>query len=170
MSDDYLQQRLRQKLFGKQPEEKKIYHIPKKSAKKVILERIAKESGQDGLMDKFFEDARKEMTGVCLFCGGKTEKNNDGTFRNSVAHLFAKRKNQFRSIALHPANRIELCFFGNSCHTNFDTNIITFEDIKYTMPKAWEIIIEKSKILYPVMTKEEQNKVPQIILNEINFD
>lgn len=163
----YLDERRNQKTFGKAKEEKQFYRIPKKGEKKLAEEAEAKENGTDAAMDKWFEDGRKSMTGVCLLCGGKTEKDNDKTYRCSEAHLFAKRKGMFPSIALHPENRIELCFFGNSCHTNFDTHMITFEDIKYQNPEAWNVIVEKTKILYPCMTTKEKNKVPEILLNEI---
>lgn len=157
------------KLFGKPEKEKEKEYsgLNKKSVKKIAQEVAAKENGTDAAMDKWFEDGRETMTGVCLFCGGKTEKHNDKTYRNSEAHLFAKRKNMFPFIALHPENRIELCFFGNSCHTNFDNHMIELEDIKYNWPKAWEVIGEKTKILYHCMTEKEKNKVPDILLQAI---
>lgn len=163
----YLEQRFKEKLYGKASTDERPKYIRSKSAKKIAEEKLAKESGTDAAMDKWFEDGRKTMTGICLFCGGRTEKNNDKTYRNSEAHLFPKRKKMFPSIALHPENRIELCFFGNSCHTNFDNKMIELEDIKFKRPLAWEVIIEKSKILYPLMTSNEKNKVPEIILQEI---
>lgn len=163
----YWEERRHQKIFGKAKEEKEVYRIPKKGVKKLAEEAKEKEDGTDAAMDKWFEDGRPLMTGVCLFCGGKTEKDNDKTYRCSQAHLFAKRKPEYPSIKLHPENRIELCFFGNACHTNFDTHMITFEDIKYQTPEAWKVIVEKTKILYPCMTEKEKNKVPEILLNEI---
>lgn len=150
-----------------QPKERRVYRISPKSEKKKMQEVIEREGGSDAALDRWFEDGRKAMTGICLFCGGKTEKHNDATYRNSEAHLFPKRKNMFPSIATHPENMVELCFFGNSCHTNFDNNIIAFEDIKYQHPEVWKEIIRKVVILYPVMTKQEKNKVPEILLNEI---
>lgn len=164
----YLEQRRSWKQFGKPKEEKTFKRIAPKSQKKILREQQERESGRDTRMDKWFIEGREVMTGVCLFCGGKTEKENDVTYRNSEAHLFPKRKNMFPSIALHPENRIELCFFGNSCHTNFDNHIITFEDVKNNFPEAWKEIIRKTSILYPAMTEKEKNKVPQILLNEIN--
>lgn len=166
MSDDYLQQRLRQKLFGKQPEEKKIYHIPKKSAKKVILERIAKESGQDGLMDKWFEERRKEMKGKCAICGGKTEKDNDETYRRSIHHLLDKRKSMFPSVALHKDNWLEVCFWSNSCHSNLHNGTITWELLFDSKEK--DIIMDKIKKIYPFIAPNELKNLPDIIVKEIH--
>ena len=163
----YWEKRRDQKIHGRAKEEKKHYRIPAKSEKKIAKEASEKEDGTDAAMDKWFLDGRKTMTGVCLFCGGRTEKENDKTYRCSEAHLFAKRETEYPSIKLHPENRIELCFFGNSCHTNFDQHMITFEDIKYQNPEAWKVIVEKTKILYPCMTQKEKNKVPEILINEI---
>lgn len=163
----YIDDRRNQKLFGKKTEEKKPYYLPKKSVKKIAEEKEAKESGTDGAMDKWHEDGRLSMIGSCLFCGGRTEKDNNQTYRHSNAHLFAKRKICFPSIKLHPENRIELCYYENCCHTNFDQNVITFEDIKNEYPKAWLEIVRKTSILYQVMTEEEKNKVPQILIAAI---
>ena len=73
----------------------------------------------------------------------------------------------FPSIKLHQENWIELCYFQNSCHTNFDNHMIELEDVKYNWPEAWKEIVRKTIILYPVMAKDEKNKVPEILLNEI---
>lgn len=177
----YWEERRDQKIHGKAKEEKKKYRIPAKSEKKIAKDASEKEDGTDAAMDKWFDDRGEELTGTCLFCGGATCKAKPKTFytseenykkalflqRNSIAHLFAKKEIAYPSIKLRPENSIELCFFDNSCHTNFDTAMITFEDIKYQNPEAWKVIVEKTKILYPCMTEKEKNKVPNILLNEI---
>lgn len=166
-----------------QPKEIKVRWLKQISDKKRARLAEGKKTGSDEAMDKWFLERRAEMTGICIFCKGKTEKDNDGnrevsddgtikirrdiSYRNSAAHLFPKRKNMFPSIALHPENCLELCFFGNSCHTNFDAHMIELEDVKYNFPQAWEIIIRKAKILYYCMTKEEKARVPEILLTEI---
>lgn len=165
----YLQDRLHQKQFGKPKKEKSFSWLPKKSEKKIAEEKEEKLSGTDATMDRWHEEQRERATGICIFCGGKTEKFNDKTYRNSNAHLFPKRKNLFPSIKLRPENCIELCYYENSCHKNFDDHMITFEMIKSEYPSAWKIICEKTKILYPFMTMQEKNRVPEIILNEIKL-
>lgn len=129
--------------------------IAKKSAKKIAQEKALKELGTDNEMDRFFAEMRKKMTGKCFFCGGKTQKDDDETYRNSIAHLFPKRKNMFPSIATHSSNWIELCFYGSSCHTNFDNGIITFELLRDS--KEWDVIVEKFHELAPLLTDEERS-------------
>lgn len=118
-------------------------------------------------MELFFELIRPRMINRCLLCGGKTEKHNDKTYIRSIAHLYAKKKSAFPSIATHEDNWIELCFWSPACHTNFDNGMISFEYIKREIPDAWNVIIRKSKILFPLMTQQEQGRVPEIILKEI---
>lgn len=163
----YLEERRHQKQFGKPAEVKKPTYIKRVSDKKKAQLATAKESGSDAAMDKWFDDQVAKMTGKCLFCGGVTKKDDPRLARFSAAHLFAKRKNKFPSIKLHPENGVELCFFGNSCHTNFDNHMITIEDVQYFYPAAWFVIVEKTKILYPLMTHEEQGRVPEILINEL---
>lgn len=189
----YLEERRNQKIYGKKAAEKKVYSIPKKGVKKLAEEKAAKEDGTDAAMDKWFEDRGKELTGACLLCGGKTEKakpiefylqqeNEDDVAeekyqkalflqRCSVAHLFPKKDNfgGFPSIALHPENSIELCYYGKSHHTNFDNHMIELYTIKEQYPDAWLEILRKTSILYPVMTEAEKNKVPEILLTALKI-
>jgi len=130
--------------------------IPKQSKKR----KVDVEDKKTG--DAWFNARHIEMTGRCLVCNGKTTKRTD-IFKNSVAHLFAKAI--FKSIKWHEENWIELCFFGNSCHTNFDHCMLTFEDLKLT--QAWPEIVRKFKILYPLMNSAEQGRVPEILKKEL---
>lgn len=134
---------------------------PKKAIAKVSVKKskeIAKEkeSGSDGEMDRFFQSMRSRMVGKCLFCGGKTEKNNDKYYKFSIAHLFPKKPTMFPSVATHHSNFLELCHFGNSCHTNFDQGKISFELLKDS--KEWDIIVEKFHELSPLLTDEERSR------------
>ena len=137
---------------GRPLKQKKIYSIPKKSEKRKAKEKQEREAGGENEMDVFFDKMRNRMIGRCFFCNGKTEKDNDETYRRSIAHFFPKAI--FPSIATHPDNWFELCFFGNSCHTNLDNHIITFELLKDS--KEWEIIVEKFHELAPLLTDEER--------------
>ena len=83
---------------------------PKKPIKKVSDKRkteLAEGKGDDAL-DKWFEERRVEMTGRCVLCNGKTEKNNNETYRRSIHHLLDKRPSMFPSVAIHPDNWLEL--------------------------------------------------------------
>lgn len=162
------QERMDQLKKAREPKPKKVYAgIAKKSAKKIAQEKAEKEAGTDKEMDRWFETRRKELTGLCLFCGGKTERDNDDTYRCSVAHLLEKKKGRFPSVKTHPENSLELCFYGNSCHTNFDNHMIELSDIKETIPKAWEVIISKFLKIYPSISIEERKNIPDILMKYV---
>jgi hypothetical protein len=139
----------------------------KKPIKKMSVKRLAEmklNKGGDSEQDLFFEAMRKRMTGRCLFCNQKTEKENDETYRRSIAHLLPKNKNAFPSVATHNENWIELCFHNNSCHTNFDNGKITWEFIKDS--KEWDVVKEKLLTVLPMIAeKERKNKLYDKLIN-----
>jgi hypothetical protein len=146
--------------------EAKKYSIPRQSLK--LKQKVLDSKGlidrEKEEQEKWFNDTRVKMVGVCQFCGGKTEKNNDKTFKRSIAHLLPKRKNQFPSIATHEDNWLELCFFSNSCHTNFDNGIIEW-DVLEEQP-IWDVIKEKFTRIYPYIKETEKRNIPKA-LNQI---
>lgn len=150
--NDYLKRRQEFINAGRPLPEKKKYQIPKKSEKRKAKEKDQMEAGTDGGMDLFFKSMRKGMKGKCLFCGGTTMKEDDEKFHFSLAHLLPK--SIFKSVATNPENIIELCFWNNSCHTNFDNGTITWEFIKDS--KEWEIIREKLLNILPSVVMEER--------------
>lgn len=152
MTNEYLNKRLQEKLFGKPPKEKKVYRIPKVSKKR--MEELKGGKNGDDKLDRWFEERRLEMTGRCVLCGGNTEKKNDETYRRSIHHLLDKRKSMFPSLALHPVNFLEVCFYGNSCHTNLHNGSISYELLHDS--KEWSIIKPKLEILLPLCTEEEK--------------
>lgn len=148
---------------ARQPKEKKApRQISKVSVKKAKQNAEAKAAGTDGEMDLFFTQMRKTMTGHCLFCSGKTQKHDDETFHFSLAHLLPK--NIFKSVATNEYNIIELCFYSNSCHTNFDNGLITWEFIKDSA--EWSIIKEKLLHVLPAVAENERgNKLYSKLTN-----
>lgn len=153
---------------SRKPKEKKkpkpIAPFSKKRAAKIAEE---KKSGTDGEMDLFFTHMRKSMTGACLFCGGKTQKHDDETFHFSLAHLLPKAI--FKSVATNEYNIIELCFYGESCHTNFDQGKITWEFLKDSA--EWEFIREKLLHILPAVSEDERGhklyrKIESLVYNK----
>jgi hypothetical protein len=140
--------------------------LAKKSPKKIEEEKQAKLSGTDNEMDLFFRSLRKGMTGRCLFCNGKTMKDDDEKFHFSLAHLLPKAT--FKSIATNPENIIELCFFGESCHTNFDNGTITWEFIKDS--KEWFLIREKLLNILPMVSENERKNKLYDKLLKLTYD
>ena len=152
----YLEDRAKRKLglLPKMEFRKPKKPIAKKSKTRLAEERAIKEVGGDSELDLFFIAMRKKMVGKCLFCNCKTEKENDEIYRRSIAHLLPKGKSNFPSVATNDSNWIELCFYQNSCHTNFDNGNITWEFIKDS--KEWDIIKEKLLTILPMVSQEER--------------
>lgn len=144
------------------PKPAKVYSIAKKSKKRIEREKLHKDS--DGMMDRFFEEARKRMTGKCWNCGAKSCKDDDKWYRASIAHILPKA--YVPSVATHEKNWIELCFWGeNSCHTQMDNKMLDMTDMN-----CWDTIVERFQAMYPYIAKEERKRIPQILLNYIEVD
>ena len=109
----------------------------------------------------WFKERRKEMKGVCSNCNNPSSKKDDEKFHYSIAHILPKRL--FPSVAAHPDNWVELCFWGNSCHTNFDNSVIDLIDMN-----CFDEIIEKFIRIYPDIAAEERRKIPQILIEYYN--
>ena len=110
-------------------------------------------------LEVWFEERHEEMTGTCKHCAGRTEKGKS-SFKCSIAHIFPKAL--FPSVKAHPLNWIELCFYGNSCHTNFDNYMIEIEELK-----CFPEIIEKFRIIYPHIDEKERRRIPEILLKYV---
>jgi len=113
-------------------------------------------------LDKWFLDRRNEMTGYCV-CGAKSCKDNERYFRYSLAHVLPKKT--FKSIATNANNCIELCFFENSCHTNFDN--LGYANCKENNPKLWAIIVRKFKVLFPYIAENEIKFIPDVLMETL---
>jgi len=148
----------------KTKDRKPIAKISDKRKKKLA---VLAASNTDNAVDLWFEARRMEMTGRCLFCNGKTEKNNDATYRSSIAHLLPKKDSLggLPSVATHRDNWLELCHFGNSCHTNFDNGYITWEFLHGS--NEWNVISEKFKKIYPFIPEDEKKFIPDFLLKSI---
>lgn len=135
---------------AKIPKAKKIYYLPKKSAKKIISEKIAKEAGTDTALDIFFNEQRKCMVGVCQCgCGKPSQKKDDTFFRHCICHIFPKKI--FKSIATHPLNWVERTFWEGH-HTNFDEQGVD----RWPGMADWDDIKEKFHVLVPFLTDQER--------------
>lgn len=124
------------------------------SDKKAKQNAEAKKSGDDDAVYNFFVEMRPSMTGKCLFCNSKSEKHNDETFHFSLAHLLPK--SSFPSVATHQDNVIELCYYGESCHSQFDNNKITWEMIFDSA--EWPMIREKLLKVLPMVAPNERSQ------------
>jgi len=160
----YLEDRLKRKNgeLPPLPTKKDKKPIPKVSAKK--QKELSGAKGDDAL-DKWFEERRKEMTGRCVLCNSSTLKGNDDEYRRSIHHLLDKRPTMFPSVALHPDNWLEVCFYGNSCHTNIHNGTITIDLILDS--REGEIIISKFKKIFPFIDPSEHKRIPERLLKTL---
>ena len=134
------------------PKEKKVYRIPKKSAKKLKQEAEQKEQlgDNDTLKENWFKARRKEMVGVCQCgCAEPSCKKDEMWFRSSAAHIFPKAT--FPSVMYHPMNWVERNFW-KGCHTNMDQQGLD----KWVNFADWDDIKEKFHLLAPLLTNEER--------------
>lgn len=166
MSERYFErmQKIKLGLLPKEAVAKKKVPLKKVSDKKAAEMKVAK--GSDSELDLFFTSQRKHMVGRCLFCNADTMKKDDEKFHFSLAHLLPKAI--FKSVATHPDILIELCFYNNSCHTNFDNGMITWEFIKDS--KEWEVIKEKLLNILPMVSAEERKHKLYSKLNQLVYE
>lgn len=161
MGLDELRRIKESKFLPKQTKIKKP--IAKKSAKKLKQEANEKDTikvtgGSE--LDRWFQARRKEMQGRCLHCGEVTTKHQDNWYKCSIAHLLPKRL--FKSIATHPLNWIELCFWKNNCHGNFDNNILDITELN-----CYDLVIERFIAMYPDIAPKERKYIPYSLLQYV---
>jgi len=156
------------------PKEKRIYQIPKVSAKRQkqmevegkvreTTKKMAKTVSGTAELNRWFEDRRKEMTGICAHCGSASCKKDDNYYKFSIAHILPKRI--FKSVATHPLNWIELCFWRNSCHTNMDNNTLDLIDLN-----CFDTVIERFVAMYPQIDSKERRYIPEVLLQYVEVE
>lgn len=131
------------------------------TAKRVMKFKTADVEENKEAMWDWFKARRKEMKGVCAHCGATTSKKDDEKFHFSIAHILPKA--YFPSVATHPDNWIELCFWGNSCHTNMDNKTLDLLDMN-----CFDQIIEKFMSIYPDVAPDERRRIPTILIEYYN--
>lgn len=113
-------------------------------------------------LDRWFKERQKEMTGRCVNCNGKTEAHTKH-FKCSIAHILPKA--YFKSVATHPDNWLELCFYGNSCHTNYDNKMLDLIEMN-----CFDTIIQKFVKMYPSIAQEERRRIPPILIEYLKTE
>jgi len=113
-------------------------------------------------LDRFFKEMQKRMTGKCENCGGKTEAHTK-LYKNSIAHILPKA--YFKSVATNENNWLELCFYGNSCHTNYDNKMIDLIDLN-----CFDTVIQKFTRIYPHIAAEEKRRIPPILIEYLKTE
>ena len=137
-----------------------IYHYKRYRAKISIEKRKKREQIPAKTSDilhlrtrnQWYRDRGFELTGACAACGGPTCKGHPKFEKFSVAHIFPKAI--FPSVELHNLNYIELCFWDNNCHGNYDNQGI--ETIVDT--PAWPIMVKRFHVFEHLLSDEEKSK------------
>lgn len=125
-----------------------------KPAPKPLGKGKPKETSDD--LEEWFRQGDREATGKCRHCGGRTCKGDPLYFKHSQAHILPKRL--FPSVAAHPLNRIELCFWENNCHGNLDDGKLDLIDLN-----CFNEVIEKFIAIYPAIDPKERRHIPDIL-------
>lgn len=116
-----------------------------------------------GALDRWFKERRKEMTGKCHHCNGVSCKHDDKYYKFSICHILPKA--YFPSIATHPSNFVELCFWNKNCHGNMDNNMLDLIEMN-----CWDEIVTKFCIMYPSIAEKEKRRIPQVLLQYIEVE
>lgn len=114
-------------------------------------------------LNRWFEERRKEMTGRCANCGGDTKKYDDKYYRYSIAHLLPKA--YVKSVKTHNDNWLELCYFGNGCHPQYDEHKLDLIDMA-----CFDQVITKIVSIYPYISPDEKRRIPPILLEYIKTE
>lgn len=158
----HLPQELKEKANSKRKAALKTQNARKATQSK-LRGLKSKENEKSNLLELWFLARRHEMTGICACgCGTKSSKDDDKYFKFSAAHILAKAK--FDSVKLHPLNFVELSFWGG-CHSLFDDK--GYDYCKKTNPKLWSIVVERFKIIYPLIVPSEHHFLPQVLLDTL---
>ena len=114
-------------------------------------------------LGNWFKARRGDLKGVCSHCGGKSCKDDDRLYKNSIHHILPKA--HFKSVATHPLNFLELCFWGNSCHTNVENKMIDLIDLN-----CFDEVVTKVSKMYKDIAPEERRRIPKILLEYIEIE
>lgn len=114
-------------------------------------------------LNRWFNERRKELDGKCKHCGNPSCKNDEKYFKFSICHILPKA--YFPSVATHPKNFIELCFWGNNCHGNMDNKMLDLTEMN-----CWDEIVTKFCQMYPIIDAKEKKRIPKMLLQYMEVE
>lgn len=112
--------------------------------------------------DRWFQERRLEMVGKCLNCGKPSCMHSDVYYKFSIAHILPKSPRMFPSVATHPDNWIELCFWENDCHGRFDKFTLDLTEMN-----CYDLIIERFLRMYPAIAPAERRRIPDTLMQYV---
>ena len=120
--------------------------------------------GNSAELNRWFNDRRLELTGVCHNCGKPSCKNDDKYFKFSICHILPKA--YVKSVATNPFNFLELCFWGeNSCHSQLDNCMLDLIQLS-----CFDEVVVKFQKMYPSIAPNERRRIPDVLLQYIGTD
>jgi hypothetical protein len=132
--------------------------VSKKRAAKIEQDKELR-NGDDTELQKWYAKIMQHETPVCWETGQKIDIRDKMGWQGSIAHCLPK--GLFPSVATHPMNYMILKMWGGT-HGQYDSS---WENA--SKMKVWKYACEIFNVLYPLLTKEEKAKLPDIILQEI---
>lgn len=143
------------------PKPKAIYKISKKSKKKLAQEAAEKElrSEKGTELQQWYAKIMQGESPICWETGERIDTNDLMGWHGSIAHILDK--GNFPSVQTHPQNYMILKMWGGT-HGQYDSS---WENA--SKMRVWPYAVKIMNILYPLLTREEKAKLPDIILQEI---
>ena len=146
---------------AKLPKQKAVYRIPKKSAKKLAqeAEEKAARNGDDTELQKWYAKIMQSEMPRCWETDEPINIQDKFGWHGSVAHVLCKEL--FPSVQAHPMNYMILKMWGGT-HGQYDSS---WENA--AKMKIWPYAVKIINMLYPLLTREEKAKLPDIVIQEI---
>ena len=144
------------------PKERKKYVIPKISEKKRHeIERNKENRGtEDTELQKWYGHIMQKEIPTCWETKEKIDIRDRMGWQGSIAHILSK--SQIPSVRTHPLNYMILKMWGGT-HGQYDS---TWENA--AKMKIWPYACKIINILYPILTREEKAKLPDVVIQEIH--
>lgn len=158
MTNEYLKQRQDQKLGLKPIAEKKVYSIPKKSAKKLAQEKEEKKArgGEKTDLEKWYAVIMEKEIGRCWETGKVISKADKDGWHASIAHVLPKKL--FPSVATHTRNYLILSA-REGAHSRYDLSWQSAQEMR-----VWPIAMSRFFELEPDIADNERKYLPDFFL------
>lgn len=127
-------------------------HMDKNKAKKVIEVEETK-------LQKWYSEIMEKEVARCWETGEPINKQDKKAWHGSIAHVLPK--GDYPSVATHPLNYMILKMWGGA-HGQYDAS---WE--KAAKMKVWPHACKIFNILYPLLSREEKSRLPEIIIQEL---
>lgn len=162
---DHMPEEMKEKKGSKRKLQQKKKYAAVYAGNKLLKEQ--KEAEGETELELFFLSRIHNCYPTCENCGASRpllkEPEYSILWRSCQAHLLPKR--HFNSIETHPLNAMVLGsgYSGLcNCHDTYDSNWR-----KASTMKIWSEVINRFKILYPLITASEHKFIPQILLETL---